>query len=158
MLKKMSPILLITVFSISVFNTVSGQGATCESKWQNWGVQNILNIPVPANCQGMVDFGSICSAHDQCYSTCGQNKYQCDKQFEFALESKCRGIPRGEQVCKAVCEKLEDMYSESAEKFGWNVFSQAQQPGACRSGQDPKYAQHSVIAAAVVIYILSLIL
>ncbi|XP_036430737.1 group XIIA secretory phospholipase A2 isoform X2 [Colossoma macropomum] len=48
-----------------------------------FGFQFDFGIPSMTKC---------CNLHDHCYDTCGQEKHDCDKQFQGCLETICRNV------------------------------------------------------------------
>ncbi|KAI5625210.1 caspase-6 [Silurus asotus] len=61
---------------------------------------SMFNIKIPAitNC---------CNEHDHCYDTCGQEKRDCDEQFQICLKNICRnllnvlGLDQKVQACES---------------------------------------------------------
>lgn len=35
-----------------------------------------------------------CNQHDRCYDTCGNQKHDCDEEFQDCLETICRNVQR----------------------------------------------------------------
>ncbi|KAM6301419.1 group XIIA secretory phospholipase A2 [Aegotheles albertisi] len=70
-----------------------------------FGVQFDIGIPLMTKC---------CNHHDRCYDTCGNNKNDCDEQFQSCLSKICRdvqktlGISESVQACQSTVQLLFD--------------------------------------------------
>lgn len=70
-----------------------------------FGFQFDIGIPSMTRC---------CNQHDRCYDTCGEEKRDCDEQFQVCLETICRnvqttlGLDHSVQACETAVTLLFD--------------------------------------------------
>ncbi|KAI4890064.1 hypothetical protein NFI96_017200 [Prochilodus magdalenae] len=63
---------------------------------------------------GIPSMTKCCNLHDRCYDRCGQEKHDCDKQFQVCLETICRnvqmtlGLDQSVQACESAVKLLFD--------------------------------------------------
>lgn len=83
---------------------------------------------------GDADFSNACQIHDECYSTCGESKGGCDRQFEAAMEAECRAsYPGGglAYIKRNACIGAANTYAVAVERFGGDAYRAAQQASNC---------------------------
>ncbi len=71
-------------------------------------------------------FKEACQSHDDCYSTCGANRYVCDAKFTFDTYGSCRP---GDWLCVG----LAATYQSFVVIFGGSAYADAQR-AACVGG------------------------
>lgn len=84
-----------------------------------FGFQFDIGIPSMTKC---------CNQHDRCYDTCGQEKQDCDEQFQDCLETICRNVQRTLGLAQSVqaCESAVTLLFDAVMHLGCKPYLDSQ--------------------------------
>ncbi|XP_012724328.2 group XIIA secretory phospholipase A2 [Fundulus heteroclitus] len=84
-----------------------------------FGFQFDFGIPSMTKC---------CNRHDRCYDTCGQEKHDCDEQFQDCLETICRNVQRTLGLAQSVqaCESAVTLLFDAVMHLGCKPYLDSQ--------------------------------
>lgn len=77
------------------------------------------------------DFTKACEDHDKCYSTCGQSKAGCDKQFYNDMRKECSRIGVWSPAY-GKCRAYAALYYSAVNKWGQRAYDAAQKQCGCK--------------------------
>ena len=100
--------------------------SACGSGWNE-------NLVPDSFRGGLVDFSGACRKHDNCYSKCGANRGDCDRNLERDMKAECmRTYMAGNlHFGLAQCYGRAETYGRAVSNFGQGAFERAQRECKC---------------------------
>uniref|UniRef100_UPI0040563001 hypothetical protein n=1 Tax=Candidatus Electronema sp. TaxID=2698783 RepID=UPI0040563001 len=98
--------------------------AGCGTDWHE---------PLVPEKWGNANFNSACSAHDDCYETCGKSKEHCDDVFRNELHDACHSAYSRwwQAVDRRLCKEAANTYHSAVNRMGGDAYRKAQREHGC---------------------------
>lgn len=101
-----------------------GYHGNCGSGWSN---------PWVRDTWGNADFTDACRNHDECYSTCGVSRLECDIVFKADMKRACKASYANSwhTAHRQGCVNTADTYFHAVREFGSDPYQEAQESAGC---------------------------